>query len=43
MKTTSAKRRGDGGDAIVELSKGRMLNLGTICRWALRIISSGSA
>jgi hypothetical protein len=39
----SAKRRGDGGDTIVELSKGRMLNLGTKSRWTLRIISSGSA
>jgi hypothetical protein len=42
MKTMSVKSGGDGDDTIVELSKGRMLNLGTKCRWALRIISSGS-
>jgi hypothetical protein len=39
----SAKRRGDSDDTIVELSKGRMLNLGTNSRWTLRKISSGSA
>jgi len=38
-----AKRRGDDDDTIVELSKGRMLDLGTNSRWTLRIISSGSA
>jgi hypothetical protein len=38
-----AEPRGDGGDTIVELSKGQMLDLGTKRRWTLRIISSGSA
>jgi hypothetical protein len=39
----SAKPGRDGCDTIVELSKGRMLDLGTKSRWTLRIISSGSA
>jgi hypothetical protein len=36
------KGRRNGGDTIVENSKGRMLYLGAKCRWALGIISSGS-
>jgi hypothetical protein len=39
----SAKRRSDGDDTIVELSKGRMLDFGTENRSTLRIISSGPA
>jgi hypothetical protein len=39
----STKARGDGDDTIVELSKGRTLDLGTKNRWTLRIVSSGSA
>jgi hypothetical protein len=39
----SAKPRGDGGDTIVEPSKGRMLDLGTKDRWTLRIIPNSSA
>jgi hypothetical protein len=39
----SAEPGHDGGDTIVELSKGRMLDLGTKSRWTLRIISSGPA
>jgi hypothetical protein len=39
----SAKPGGHGGNAIVELAKGRMLDLRTKSRRTLRIISSGSA
>jgi hypothetical protein len=38
----SAKPRGDGGDTIVELAKGRMLDLGANNRRTLGIVSSGS-
>jgi hypothetical protein len=38
-----AEPRGDGGDTIVEISKGRMLSLGTKNRWTLRIIPNSSA
>jgi hypothetical protein len=39
----STKPRGDGGDTIVELSKGPVLHLRTESRWTLWIISSGAA
>jgi hypothetical protein len=39
----SAKPCGDGGDTTVELTKGRMLDLGTKNRWTPRIIPNGSA
>jgi hypothetical protein len=38
-----AEPRGDGDDAIVEFSKGRMLSLGTNNRRTLRIIPNSSA
>jgi hypothetical protein len=38
----SAKPRGDGGDTIVELSKGRMRSLGTENRWTLRKVPNSS-
>jgi hypothetical protein len=42
-KSMSAKPGGDSGNAIVELTKGRMLDVGTKSRGTLRIIPSGSA
>jgi hypothetical protein len=39
----SAKPGGDGGNAVMELAKGRMLDVRTKSRWTIRIISSGSA